>query len=922
MAPPFHANEDPPSSSAHSIYTFPPPKSSTNAPLTRFSNGAMNGTATTAPMTTTAATTTSRLPTAVSKSLANNNNNNNSNGKNASKTHYIFSPIPAMAASFLLRRRLLLPTLAVPTLILAIPPLAIFILSLLACHATGPNGRRGSLPTMFVTSTTILIIAFILSKCGRSAIERHAPTDLAKKKALANSAYALPFWSLVASIGVARVLHYCLGAVVPISSSDGEFVDIVSRGWMNWGWDLATTTVVWSIQVAGVCVGPALAWTIASLAVLCRYAGPFCPIVRCSSTPLRTNPFDATLGRIGRNFASKNRFLDMIADGLDKLSAPSNPPAYANAKPSFANQSNFAFPTNATTNATVNAMYASKLPNSNGNVSVGRLLKSLISSTHARYSRPGVLSILVQVVVHAMAGHVFARAFVYPHLAKLLGNDKMDDVGTLIVMLSCLLVPVFELFASIGEAELHYGHYSSAGLLSGAGGGGGFRLRPAMATLARDAVLRARRSGVTLLAPVVAAATILLWNRLGSLGSSDDGSFVLSPLSYPAIFQSLIVSYLMVTLLVLMMSIQDILTRWAVCVPGMDADVLVFQTLDTATPTGNGASSSNNKFLTEDLYVQSILMGDGATVEKVITSSGAKSNQAFTNHQDEEIKRNEIAATSFSEWIQTSSSQSSGKLADDILRIGLLESLGGGGSSNPTSTRQSHHFYFGHIRHSAAIRKRLDLSAATTSLGQQPITVPLVRALCAFAGGEGDAMSRFYHKLKNDTKSPRKNSTNGQLWKLPPGSLNAMEYAIIAAARLVVMNSVMTDKHGRVVVNASKRRDRLSLSLPCILQSAYKLRCGILSYAQVQAKMYEVDLSTYDKSDKGDGLGCFIATKCIDLCPVISACNNSAKMAMKALVETGDRTVEELLLRKWKGDMQKWLVELNCEDSPMARTSD
>jgi len=251
-----------------------------------------------------------------------------------------------------------------------------------------------------------------------------------------------------------------------------------------------------------------------------------------------------------------------------------------------------------------------------------------------------------------------------------------------------------------------------------------------------------------------------------------------------------------------------------------------------------------------------------------------------------------------------------------------LESLGGGGSSNPTSTRQSHPFYFGHIRHSAAIRKRLDLSAATTSLGQQPIAVPIVRALCAFAGGEGDAMSQFYHKLKNDTKSPRKNNTNGQLWKLPPGSLNAVEYAIIAAARLVVMNSVMIDKHGRVIVNASKRHDRLSLSLPCILQSAYKLRCGILAYAQVQAKMYEVDLSTYDKSDKGDGLGCFIATKCLDLGPVISACNNSAKMAMKTLVETGDRTLEELLLRKWKGDMQKWLVELNCEDSPVARTTD
>ena len=47
---------------------------------------------------------------------------------------------------------------------------------------------------------------------------------------------------------------------------------------------------------------------------------------------------------------------------------------------------------------------------------------------------------------------------------------------------------------------------------------------------------------------------------------------------------------------------------------------------------------------------------------------------------------------------------------------------------------------------------------------------------------------------------------------LPPGLLHAAKFAIIAAARLVVMNLVMSDKHGRralVVVNLSKRHERL-----------------------------------------------------------------------------------------------------------------
>jgi hypothetical protein len=35
-------------------------------------------------------------------------------------------------------------------------------------------------------------------------------------------------------------------------------------------------------------------------------------------------------------------------------------------------------------------------------------------------------------------------------------------------------------------------------------------------------------------------------------------------------------------------------------------------------------------------------------------------------------------------------------------------------------------------------------------------------------------------------------------------------------------------------------------------------------------------------------------------------------MAMKTLVELGDRMLEEILLRgKWKGEMRQWLIGLN-----------
>ena len=85
--------------------------------------------------------------------------------------------------------------------------------------------------------------------------------------------------------------------------------------------------------------------------------------------------------------------------------------------------------------------------------------------------------------------------------------------------------------------------------------------------------------------------------------------------------------------------------------------------------------------------------------------------------------------------------------------------------------------------------------------------------------------------------------------------------------------------------------------------------------------MYEVNLSTYDKSGKNDGLGAFISTKCPQLIPVISACNELAKMVLKTLLEsTGGNSLEEVLLRrKWKFGMKEWLVGLNCDAPVMAQ---
>jgi hypothetical protein len=196
------------------------------------------------------------------------------------------------------------------------------------------------------------------------------------------------------------------------------------------------------------------------------------------------------------------------------------------------------------------------------------------------------------------------------------------------------------------------------------------------------------------------------------------------------------------------------------------------------------------------------------------------------------------------------------------------------------------------------VRKRLDLSAATASPGRQPIAAPVIRALCSFSGGLGDAIYEIYRQEIKDGKPIRKSTA--ETWKLPPGSLAAAELSIVAAARFVVMNS-----------SIDKRSERICLLLPCVLQSAYKLRRGLFTYAKATSTMCEVKFSSFDKTGGTDCLLQYIEKECPELCPVLSACNNSARMVIQT-----DRALEEVVLRRsWEGDMQRWLVGLNCDES-------
>lgn len=201
------------------------------------------------------------------------------------KPRYKCSPITNSAAAFNLKHRLILPTFVIPTLIFVIPPILISILSVLA-YATHPTtkhssdgGRGDSLSSIIVTASIIIGSTFILSKLGFDAICRHAPNEMKKRDALSKSYVAIPFYSLVFSIVSLRLLYWMYYSIVGTTSGGDDYDrEGSNRGVISWGWGVVTTTLFWSIKIAGACVGPALGWMVLSFLVVCRYAGPFCPI--------------------------------------------------------------------------------------------------------------------------------------------------------------------------------------------------------------------------------------------------------------------------------------------------------------------------------------------------------------------------------------------------------------------------------------------------------------------------------------------------------------------------------------------------------------------------------------------------------------------------------------------------------------------
>jgi hypothetical protein len=303
-------------------------------------------------------------------------------------------------------------------------------------------------------------------------------------------------------------------------------------------------------------------------------------------------------------------------------------------------------------------------------------------------------------------------------------------------------------------------------------------------------------------------------------------------------------------LMSLYLSALDLMARHFLCSSGFNLRKLILE----VTP-------ENNPALILEVIISSLLFEDEEACRSVIKPL---CNASTNICEEEEIRRHGDDAEKLA-VVMTRKSEDYG-LEDDLLRLLILESLGGKGNitTGISWTSESHHQMVKMLKDNNSFSKERSLLS------------PLVRALCAYTAGLGLTLQKIGGK-KMQPKSP---NWRLDFWTLPPGALACSEYAIIAATRCVV-NSITSSSP----ISIDWRSTELSIFVPVVLLSAFQLRSGIQAFA-------ESPVSTELSSS---------------LLQVINVCDNCADYLIKTLQKLEACSVELIIPLK---ECRKWLENM------------
>lgn len=526
------------------------------------------------------------------------------------------------------------------------------------------------------------------------------------------------------------------------------------------------------LKIASLLVGARFATGILflSILVMTRFVGP-AAVAQCSTFPLHSNPYEKFLYNIG----SFQRFLDLL---LSHQEVAGHGSVNANH--------------NITTKSTGDAQ--------------ARVQDKKYASEPKRYKLPTFSKTIGQIFLHGSLGALFAQSTISPMLL----SRGFDELVVYHVTCSCALMASLTFVASYVSCDRNHELTPRCGsILMGPTSS----LNDGIKMIGNMLWNQIQVSGFLfywLMVPFL--GLLLIWFKEEGGGS---GSMTLWNCA-----QAIFISHAITIVMVLYIMTCDIVQREILLQKGLN----VYRFIQQA-----GAIEENVEV--EDVIVEIILSGLGRNIlEHIIAprlnvgrdgrlslpDSSTKrgfggGGMAFENCdlEEEELRRNNAVTMVVKKGIEMGRICGHTSLEDDLLKICVLEGLSSQhGTANSPMDLPSQ-------RHRREISRRIFSSG--TSKGAQPVMVPVLRAMSAYVGGIGASLSDSTSTLS-----------------IPPSTKIALECAIKASTRFVVLNMVGSDASGR----ASKRYNRVSLMLPVILESIYLLRCGI----------YDVALSIHERT--------------------------------------------------------------------------
>lgn len=359
---------------------------------------------------------------------------------------------------------------------------------------------------------------------------------------------------------------------------------------------------------------------------------------------------------------------------------------------------------------------------------------------------------------------------------------------------------------------------------------------------------------------------------------SDTRTGDLWNLAFVCLLTSLVISITLTTF--------DEAAKIALCVPGLKLNRLLREVWGDSSPE-----------LCLDVMLSSLTHGD-SSLERDIWTPTEKPDR-----EDEEVRRNDICMDQMAHILlhnPTDNVANRAGLEQDILRLLVLEGLGGRGDGKDKTDSL---LAKAATRHVESVKFWID-AANNMWLRREPVVVPLVRGLCAYAGGLGEALlacnlsNRAHQSQIGWQQAPvaaGRDQSAFVTWSLPSGAMCCAEYAIIGSARCVVLNLNASGKFMGDWKNAS-----LSPLVPCVLHAAFRLSCGVQSYAQ---NLQKKNHSTVAQ----DNLN-WIAHHRPELRRLLLSCDDAAIMIMQTLRSLeGPRSMDHRVqsgCRAWLQNLQ------------------